>query len=454
MTLPVSTIPKMVDTDDLLDITLHKHQLQAYFSKKRITALISGIQGGKTRIGGLWINRYITMYDAPQQNFIIAAPTFKLMAKSTLPWMLHLLKGTGYFDKKYNRFHLNGGGVIWFASMVDNDSVEGATNVRAIWIDEGGKIRYNAWINLLARSSFRQCPIMITSTPYSLNWLYQDIYEPWRKGERSDIEIVQFRSCDNPYFPIEEYEHQKTVLDNRTFMRKYGGTFQKMAGLVYPDIDENNFCDPFNYDRSRYYVCAGIDPGWTNQFAIAVRAIALDGSYDFQIAEFYKSFVELDQRIDILKQFQKAFGIQEYFCDSEAPDQISFFQSAGLPVTAAIKGKGSVNAGIILHNELIRSNIYKMFRGRCNHTLNEYEMYHYPESEEDKEKNPTENPIDMNNHLMDCNRYVTFMTKHLRDTAKERKQYQKWNSPIEEIQNEKEEIEARDWYENEEMEII
>jgi hypothetical protein len=446
-------IPAMVNNNDVLDITLHRYQLEAYNSTKRITALVSGIQGGKTRIGGLWMCKQIALYDGPDQTFIIAAPTFKLMAKSTMPWALSILRGCGHFDAKFNRFILNGGGIVWFASMLDSDSCEGATNVRGIWIDEAGKLRYDAWINLLARSSFLQAQIFLTTTPYALNWLYNDIYMPWKRGEtRDEVHVVQFRSVDNPHFPREEYERQRKMLDPRVFKRKYGGTFQKMSGLVYPDIDSDNFCPPFEVGDD-YTVVAGVDFGWTNPFAIVVRAIRNDGLYDYQIAEFKKSYVELKDRVEILRQLQRAFRIKRFFCDSEDPGQIAMYCNAGLPAVAVEKGPGSVALGIILHNELIKSKRYKMFSGRCKHTSDEYETYHYPE-DTGKERNPAEKPVQINDHLMDGNRYVTISTQDIRMSGNQASEYKKWKSPFEELV-EKKEVNTQDWYEeNKDMIII
>lgn len=424
----------LLSDEQTLDITLHKFQLEAYDSTKRITALVSGIQGGKTCVGGIWMNRRVALFDDPGVNFIVAAPTFKLLEKSTLPWMLYLLKGHGYHDKKFNRFHLNRGGTIWFASMQDDDSVEGCTDVQGIWIDEAGKIRYNSWINLLARSSFLQCPIFITTTPYNLNWLYEDLYMPWRKGERDDVHVVQFRSCDNPYFPKEEYEHQRKILDSRVFKRKYGGTFERMSGLVYPDITADNFCEPTTFNRKRFLMCGGVDFGFTNDFAITIRAISLDGTYDYQIDEFAKPFVELKQRAEILKQFTTMYGIEVFYCDSEDPTQINYLQNEGINAVGVEKGKGSVERGILLHTELINTNKHKMFKGKCRKTAEEYGTYHYAENVK-KDKNEVEKPVSKNDHLMDANRYVTMETRYIWLDAEENKKYKKWVSPIEEFKN-------------------
>ena len=415
----MTTPPPMIDTDHVLDITLHHHQQQAYASNTRLTALISGIQGGKTRIGGLWMTRQIALYSGPQQVFIIAGPNYKLMEKSTIPWFMHLNKDFGTLDKAKYRFTLHDGGTVWFASMQDDDSVEGATNVRSILIDEAGKIREKSWHNLIARSSFRQCPIFITTTPYAMNWLYHQVYLPWKKKERSDITVIQFRSCDNPYFPKEEYENQKRVLDPRVFERKYGGTFTRMAGLVYPEFGPDNLIQPFKPDISKHFICAGVDIGYENPFAISIRAIARDGTKDFQIAEFYKSFMDPVQRTNVLLQLKQVYNIEQFYIDSAHPDQISLFQSAGLPAVPVEKGPGSIQHGISLHAELIRSATYQVIEDRCPNTIAEYETYHYPEDQDNRECNASENPVPMNDHLMDANRYTTMMTMGIRLKAKE-----------------------------------
>lgn len=408
------TPPKMIDSDSLLDITLHPFQEEAIFSNKRITALISGIQGGKTRVGGLWMANKTAEFDAPRNTFIVAGPTFKLMEKSTIPWMLSLLQGYGKFDKQHYRYHLNQGGVLWFASMQDSDSAEGATNVKGIWIDEAGKIRYNAWINLLARSSFSQCPIMITSTPYALNWMYKDVYLPWSKGTREDIKIIQFRSCDNPYFPKAEYELQKKILDPRIFAMKYEGTFQRMAGLVYPELDEANYIERHYPPQHFYDYYAGVDIGFANPFAIVVRAIKKDGSQDIQVAEFYRSFLNPVERTNVLKQFNQVYKFKQIYVDSANPDDIALFVSAGLPATAVKKGPNSVQFGIQLHQEIIKTKMHRIIPENCPYTLDEYSTYHYEESEDETEKSTREEPIKIKDHLMDANRYCTMMTVKLR----------------------------------------
>jgi PBSX family phage terminase large subunit len=432
------------ETKDL-EIILHDGQLAAYQSDKRIIALISGIQGGKTFIGSLWMARQCTIYDAPGNNFLVVAPNYKMLEKGALPNFLRVMEGAGGdLNRGRMTYTLPGGGKVWFASMTDDDSIEGMTNVCAIWCDEAGLLRYNSWINVIGRSSFKQCQIFISTTPYSLNWLYSEVYMKWKTKARTDIELVQFRSVDNPYFPKEEFELQKKLLDPRDFARKYCGTFTKMAGLVYPDVDQDNESEPFKVNSKEYYISAGVDLGYTDEFAVAIIAIRYDGKYAYQIGEVYKRFVDPVAKTKLMQELHKRYAIEAFWCDSADPAMISMFAGAGLPAYAVKKGPDSIKHGIGLVNALIRQKIYKMFNGLCTYTKDEFEVYHYPEDDKTNELEP--NPVDFKNHLMDAIRYCIMSTQWVFQQAEEdAKQYYR-KTRVEELADGS--TKDNDWYNN------
>jgi phage terminase large subunit len=283
-----------------------------------------------------------------------------------------------------------------------------------------GQFKYQAWVNIQGRAAFREAPIFCTSTPYALNWMYHDIYRPFTENKLSDTQIIQWRSIDNPYFPKAEYERQKNMLDSRMFAMRYEGTFQKMAGLVYEDFDRvlNGYADfDWRRFRERYFVYAGVDWGFSNPFALVVRLISKDGSADYQLDEFMRSYMPPEECVQIAKNYRDMYGVETFYCDEEAPDYILAFNNAGLKAVPVTKGKGSVLSGIGLHNTLIKSRQHKLIIGRCRQTVDEYETYCFKEKEDNYE-NTDENPVDANNHLMSATRYVTMATQHIRDKAK------------------------------------
>jgi len=396
------------------EITLHKFQKQALFSGKRITAAVAGIQSGKTFSGSLWHRMKISEYTSKDDCTIVCAPTYKLLTSSTLPAFMRLHSDMGTLFKGDMEFRFRHGPIVFIRSMDNEWSCEGITNCRAIWGDEAGLFSTQAWINLMGRAAPKQADIFLSTTPYRLNtFLFRDVYEPWKAGERDDVEVVQFRSIDNPYFPPEEYERQKRLLDPRMFAMRYEGKFERMAGLVYSDLNYENYTDAFQVDLSRYQVFGGIDWGYTDPFAIVVRAISNDGKHDYQIAEYKMSGHTPDEQITITKQFHKVYGIKMFYADCAEPGLIALFQKSGIPIDAVTDKE--IEYGIAVHLAIIRSRMHRIFRGKCKETEYEYESYQYKDFDPDNQA--AAKPLDLNNHCMDANRYVTTKTMWLRDKA-------------------------------------
>lgn len=69
----------------------------------------------------------------------------------------------------------------------------------------------------------------------------------------------------------------------------------------------------------------------------------------------------------------------------------------GFTIYPTIKGQGSINTGI----SMVKSSIVH-WTETSNNAWNEYQEYKWAL---DKDKNPTDTPVDKNNHLMDCIRY-------------------------------------------------
>jgi PBSX family phage terminase large subunit len=401
-------------------ITLHKNQVSAYKSKSPITVACSGIQGGKTFVGGLWFKKQTELAHVPDDNFILASPTVPILDQSTMPVFRRFFKGYGEYLAQKREFHIYpkfGGGTIYIRSMSDPWSCEGITNVKAIWGDEAGRFSRLAYINLMGRAAFRQAPIMFTTTPYALNWLYKDIFKAWKAGEREDVNFYQWLSIDNPFFPRIEFDRQRKLLDPKLFAMKYMAQFEKMVGTVFPTFSaETNYYDEFKPDVNRYHICAGVDWGYTNPFAIVPRAVHKFEQRDYQMGEVYKAGLDPEQKVQAAKEAKSKWGIEVFYCDNNEPAMVSLFNRHGLTALAVDKYPGSLKDMIQAHNEILRLGYYKVFKGCCPYTEEEYETYHWPESVEDKEKeiNQPENPVDANNHAMTANMYATWMARSIR----------------------------------------
>jgi len=387
-------------------------QDQAVFSKAKIVALLSGIQFGKSTVGAVRMKIAMHTYTSEDDAFVVAAPTYKIMQQSTLPAFLKIMDGCGTYNKVDATFRVKGGGICYFRTATEPDSIVGITNVRHIWIDEAGKVSLYFWENAIARAAFRDCPIDLTSSPYALNWLFKDIVKPIMKDRfsRPDVELIQAASWENPLFPKASVDHARLTMDPRRFRAMFGGIWEKMTGLVYDCFDDDeNVCEPFTLPTGSVFH-GGIDWGWTNPFALVVRGITPDDKH-FQTFEFYRTTQTMAQKIEVGRQAKAIFGVKSFYADPSYPEAIQAFNEAGL---TCIPADNSIQAGIDVHYELVKTRRYKVFRGTSPHTIDEYESYHWPEEKLDVAPDrdiKEQTPVKQNEHSMDANRYVSMMTR-------------------------------------------
>lgn len=398
-------------------ITFVPHSLPqelALRSKCPITVLATGVQYGKTTIGALWLMQQMHMNTSETDNFIVLSPTYKILAQSTLPPILRFMDGYGNFHRQDSVFEMHGGGRCYFRTGTDPDSIVGITNVRAIYGDEAGLYSLYFWENIQARAAFKGAPILLTTSPYTLNWLFKDIIRPKQRdpNSRPDVLYLKARSIDNPYFPRDYYERMKSTMEPSRFNAMFGGEWNKMEGLVYKCFDEDsNMIEPFQLPIGTKYV-AGIDFGTTAPFVIVVRAITPNGDH-FQVSETYRTGLGITDMIAIIKAKLQAYPIKLFYCDPSEPGYILEINRAiGNNGSAAVPADNDIKVGIDLHYALIASRRYKLFRGDNKHTVDEYETYHYPADKEIKADNDIDDtlPVKQNDHAMDANRYITLAT--------------------------------------------
>jgi hypothetical protein len=362
-----------------------------------------------TSIGVMRLKMAMHEFTHPTDNFIVTSPTYKILYQSTLPPFLYWNEGIGKYDKKNECFNIHGGGKVWFRTGTDPDSVVGITNVRHILCDEAGLYSLYFWENIQARASFKEAPISIVTSPYSLNWLYRDYIRKFKSGDeyiRKEAHLCQARSNENPYFPKEEYERKRRTMEPRRFNMMYGGNFDKAQGLVYGCFDASkHWIDPVNLPPgTRFY--AGVDWGYTHPFVIVVWAVTPLGMH-YQVAEFYQTQLMLTDKIDAAHRLKAQYPIEKFYADPANPDDIASFNQAGLRVVPA---NNDIKKGIETFWELINSGQFALFKGNNKHTVDEFETYHYPEAKDLKpdqsESDRSELPVDKDNHALDASRYL------------------------------------------------
>ncbi len=373
-------------------------QDQALFSESPIVVCATGIQWGKTRVGAMKTKMAMHTFRGKSDNFLILAPTYKIMQQSTLPAFLQLMDGYGKYSAGAAEFKVNGGGTGYFRTATDPDSIVGVTDVRFIWGDEAGKYSLYFWENIQARAGFREAQICLTTSPYTLNWIFKEIIRPKQKNAlaREDCDLIQAASWENPFFPAATIDRARKTMDSRRFNMLFGGAWEKMEGLVYDCFDETeNQCEMFPLPTgSRTF--AGVDWGYTEPFVLVVHAILPSGRR-IQLSETYKSGLTIPDIVSIAKQKRDVFGIEKFYCDPSQPGYIEELCRNGVPAVAA---NNDIRPGIDWVYELIKTREFKMVRGSSPHTIDEIETYHYPEPADLKpdQKAKEQNPVGQNDH--------------------------------------------------------
>lgn len=376
----------------------------------------TGTQWGKSQAGSLWMKRQIHTFTEKTDNFILMAPTYKIMQQSMLPYFLNYMRGMGHYNKGESIFEIGNGGIVYFRTETDPDSVVGIPRTRAYWLDEAGKVSLYFWENVQARAASVGALGLLTTSPYSRNWLYRNFIKPNLAGGLPQVSLIQAPSWENPYHTLSNVENRRRMremMDPRRFDMLFGGEWGQMVGLVYDCFDESeNICDEFRLpEKTKYY--AGVDWGFNpDPFVVKVRAITPDGNH-YDISEFYKTGMTLSDMVLYAKQVKRTFPGVRFLADPSQPGSIEEFNRNGIPTEGA---DNDINRGVGLHYELIKTRAYKIFRGSCPYTLDEIETYHYPEPQDlgPDDNAKEQKPVGQNDHCMDVDRYITITTYRTR----------------------------------------
>lgn len=272
-----------IDGNGKITFTPHYHQWLTLNSTARIIAMIAGSQGGKTSFGPWWLYREIQQHGGG--DYIAATATFDLFKLKLLPEIRevfeHVLKiarywsgdkilelrnpETGQFDATRADDKMWGRIILRAASSTGG--LESSTG-KAAWLDEAGQDTFvlDAWDAVRRRLTLHRGRILITTTPYNLGWLKQQIID---KDGQNGIQVIRFESTANPNFSVEEFEELRASMPKWKFDMFMRGLFSRPPGMIYNDFidryreEGGHKVRPFDIPTEwpRY---VGVDPGAVN----------------------------------------------------------------------------------------------------------------------------------------------------------------------------------------------
>jgi PBSX family phage terminase large subunit len=381
------------------EIKLFDKQWEAFNCQKRFILCSAGVQGGKTFLGTVWLLNKIRQF--PDENHLICAPTYKILQQSTLPKFRELCPSTiAKFYEQDSYFSIVGGtGKIFVRSGEDPDSLEGMT-LRSAWLDEAGNMKKRVWVVVQARTAIKQGQVLMTTSPYTMNWIFYDIFKKG-EGQDKDFGVFQWMSINNPYFPKEEFERSKSTLSGTDFDRRYRGLWRRREGLVYQEFNPITMTFEGSPNWPMEQVIGGVDWGYNHPTAIVVVGIGDRPSHTI-LDEWYKTKQSMDAVIAGAKELKERHNIKWFYADSARPEYIKAFNDAGLPTLEGNKevapGVNEVRLRIKTGNLLISKS--------CKNLLEELEMYAYNEDAIDVEE-----PVKQYDDALDALRYAVYSYK-------------------------------------------
>lgn len=270
-----------VGSDQRLKVNLHPGQGRVMRSTARHVLVLAGTQSGKTSLGPHWLFQEIQRRGPG--DYLVVAPTFPMLELKLRPEFMRLfgqqLRLGDYTGSPTKKFTFSAEGSrrtfgeqynpdiptqVFFGHAQDPDSLESAT-AKAAWLDEAGQKKFKKASRdaIMRRLAIHRGRVLYTTTPYYIGWLKKELHDQAGRGG-SNVELINFRSIDNPAFSREEYDERQASMPAWKFDMFYNGLFTRPAGLIYDVFEpDQHVVEPFAIPESWPRVF-GLDFGAVN----------------------------------------------------------------------------------------------------------------------------------------------------------------------------------------------
>lgn len=359
---------------------------EAVNSKQRIKIFQGGSRSGKSWALMQYCLYLITTESKPI-TISIVRKTLPALKRSVLRDFNIIAKSLGvYYLGEFNKtelvFNYNGH-TIEFFSADDAQKIRGSTR-DILWCEECNELNIEDFRQLSMRTKRE---ILMSFNPSDPVHFIYDLCE----RDDADLFISTYR--DNKFIaPEVKKELERLKKRDPDFWRVYGegqrAVFsQRQIFRDWNYIDESEFPEELDWFM-------GCDFGYTND-PTAICLIAKKNDKVFVKEVLYKTGMT---NRDIANHL-KSLGLNDLlmYCDSAEPKSIEELKQMGILAKPAIKGAGSINAGISLMKEF---DFY--VSNKATNVKSEQMKYVW---EELKDGTIINKACDRDNHNMDCLRY-------------------------------------------------
>lgn len=375
-----------------------KNRKAYYDSKINIIANQGGTRSTKTYS----ILQLLISISLESENLIIdiARKTQAEIRATVYSDFLEIIQFLNLYDSKchnktYMTYKLNNS-LFRFVGMDSAQKKRGAKR-DILFINEANDLTLEDWVQLNMRASGK---IFIDFNPSESFWFHEYIQE------RKDCKTIHSTYKDNPFLPEKQRKEIERLidLDDDYYYKVYVlGELTELRGRVYKKV---NIISDSEYDSIiTHDKCYGIDWGW-NDPMVLVECKIYDG-VPYYKELFYKSENRTSDLIAFMRKNRIGYDYPIY-CDPSQPSSIDDFQLNNFP---AMKADNSLLDGI----KNVKKHGLNITEGSAN-LLRERKFYKYHEDRKTGRFVDIK-PVDLNNHGMDCIRYIANTHETLRYRA-------------------------------------
>lgn len=412
--------------------------------KHRFQVLVAGRKFRKTSVG---IVKLFKGALTTPLTFPFIAP-FRSQARNIV-WDDHVARMIGILDKAEIKHKvrdnameviIDGGGKFKVDGADNEEALRGIGNWGGLVLSEYSDWKDDVWSpiirpNLMTTKAWA----LIEGTPKGFNHLHSmakkgdhnNIIEGQLYGEDGhimtpdeyldkDFQTFRYTSYDNPYLDVEEIESAKRDSTPEWFNQEYLAQFTKYTGLVYKDFNRLIHVQELPDFQPVYYI-RGLDRGFTNPTAVPIIAVNSDGDW-YQTHELYRTKLTNPELSLALNEIQTIAGVPVFefeTMDSANAGDIQELLDLGHGFIGVKKESGESSKSYVrwkiqkfAERLRIRENGLPRYwvHPRCVNTLREFESYKWPETR--AEQNADENPLKVNDHMMDALADLNAMYMH------------------------------------------
>lgn len=290
---------------------------------------------------------------------------------------------------KTKRTYIYGDRMVEFFGADDEKKLRGAKR-NILYCNEANELEFKTqFFQLLIRT---EDDVFIDFNPDDENvWINTEL-EQKRQHDMHDVEVIVSTYKDNTFLPqslIKEIEYLEKT--DPEFWKIYGlGEYGKVFGQIF-----ENYKVVDKIPDTATFIANGGDFGFTNDPCAILEVYKQDGELWLNQLVYQRGLTNPDIASK-LKELGK--DREETIFDSAEPKSIKELENLQINVFAAQKGADS-----------IRNSIDILKRYKFNVTSNSTDLIKELKTYKwvlDKGANPTQTPIDFNNHLIDALRYV------------------------------------------------